>query len=280
MAHDTGSDDGAGGYDFGPFAIVPAWLLQRVTGHVALRVYIALGTFAGNGRECWPSRATLAARAGIDEAGVKRALRQLDEAGAIRRVARFHGDGAQRSNGYVLVTHDPNDPESFTPQGANESPPPPGHSVAPRPKETITKEHARPTDVREGANDSSSAVIVSRRGWKVDRRVVTDAEDEDARAILHDWNVMTGQALTAQGWLAKIVMRMREHPELAVDDHHRIIEASLADPWWRGAPTPSVVYGSDAQFERCIATAQQGSSRGGQAAFDVARAALHDEEDE
>lgn len=92
--------------------------------------------------------------------------------------------------------------------------------------------------------------------WKVDRKAVTEAEGGLARAVLETWNDLTGQTLTARDWLSKIVMRVREHPELALDEHEHLIVAALRDPWWTGPPSPSVIYGNGAQFERCVEQAR------------------------
>jgi hypothetical protein len=81
---------------------------------------------------------------------------------------------------------------------------------------------------------------------------------------------VTGQRLASTDWLAKIVMRLREHPELGYDDHVEIILANLNHPWWSGPPTPSVIYGNGAQFERAMMTQAHGTTAGGDAALAVA----------
>lgn len=106
--------------------------------------------------------------------------------------------------------------------------------------------------------------------WRVDRQRVSEDEDTLARLILLDWNSATGQTLVSRDWLAKIIMRVREHPELTVDDHAAIVRANLAEPWWKGPPTPAVVYGNGAQFERAMMQARNPTARGGAAALDVA----------
>lgn len=93
---------------------------------------------------------------------------------------------------------------------------------------------------------------------QVDRKPVALAHAALAVAVLAEWNQQTGQHIRSRDWLVKFVMRIREYPELTIDDHAHVIAASLASPWWKGAPTPSVVYGSGAQFERSIETAKAG----------------------
>jgi len=90
---------------------------------------------------------------------------------------------------------------------------------------------------------------------KVDRKQVSTTEADLAVAVLSEWNRQAGQNLRSRDWLAKIVMRVREYPDLALVDHAHVIAATLAAPWWKGDATPSVVYGNGAQFERSILTA-------------------------
>lgn len=96
-------------------------------------------------------------------------------------------------------------------------------------------------------------------GWKVARVPVSEAEEGLAGAVLALWNERTRQRLASREWLAKVVMRIREHPELDLDDHERIIEAALSDPWWSGAPSISVVYGNATQFERSMEQERAGT---------------------
>lgn len=90
---------------------------------------------------------------------------------------------------------------------------------------------------------------------KVDRRAVSAVEADLAVAVLAEWNRQTDQNLRSRDWLAKIVMRIREYPDLVLVDHAHVIAAALAKPWWKGDANPSVVYGNGAQFERSILTA-------------------------
>lgn len=86
----------------------------------------------------------------------------------------------------------------------------------------------------------------------VDRAKVTDLEWFLAEQILSAWNLRAGSRLTPKAWAPKIIMRIREHPTLTLQDHAGVIAASLAHPWWSGPANPSVVYGNAAQFERSV----------------------------
>lgn len=89
------------------------------------------------------------------------------------------------------------------------------------------------------------------RPGKVDRVAVKDAEYEAASLILGAFNSQAGTRYSSADFIAKIVMRIREHPGLPVEAHEMVIRRALEDPWWRGAASPAVVYGNAALFERC-----------------------------
>lgn len=108
----------------------------------------------------------------------------------------------------------------------------------------------------------------------VDRKRVTDDEAALAADVLDAWNIATGQRLRAKATLAKIVMRLREYPDLGLAEHEHIIKVALERPWWRGVPSPNVIYGNDAQFERQLAEASRSAHSELQSAFEVAMRAL------
>jgi hypothetical protein len=115
---------------------------------------------------------------------------------------------------------------------------------------------------------------VTRKNRSVDRKTVTEKEDLLARDVLLQWNELASQSLSSQDWINKIILRIREHPELTLDDHTFVIDKNLRDPWWKGPPNPSVVYGSGAQFERSIIAAGSAERNGSQGAFEIALAEL------
>lgn len=104
------------------------------------------------------------------------------------------------------------------------------------------------SELQEVPKEEVTALIPA----KVDRRPVSPAEGSLAVAVLAEWNGQAGQKLTSRDWISKIVMRIREYPDLRVEDHAHVIATALANPWWKGPANPSVVYGSGAQFERSI----------------------------
>lgn len=92
---------------------------------------------------------------------------------------------------------------------------------------------------------------------------VSVVEADLAVAVLAAWNAQTGQRNTSREWLEKILRRIREHPDLDLDAHAALIADALAHPWWKDAPSPSVVYGNGAIFEKAIASATAPRSTAG-----------------
>ncbi len=88
----------------------------------------------------------------------------------------------------------------------------------------------------------------------VDDVAVSHAEHLVAQGVLDHLNTQLGTNFTADGWRAKIVRRCREHRELDLAGHVAVVEATLRETWWQDRPaTPSIIYGSAEQFERCQA---------------------------
>ena len=238
-----------------------AWVLQHSKETYGDRlVLIALANHADeHGRNAWPSVETLGREAGLTSRQVQRCLRNLEGSGAIREM----GIGSKGTHIYALnlAVDKPGDRG-----GDNMSPP------------DISALEGATSDASEGVADVARTVLVKQPSreqpstpgaasetplWKVDRRPVTMTEHRLALAVLAEWNQQAEQSLGAKTWLAKIVMRIREYPDLGIEEHAHIIGAALRDPWWKGPASPSVVYGSDAQFERSIAPGEAtGTARG------------------
>lgn len=108
------------------------------------------------------------------------------------------------------------------------------------------------------ADDTAALAVRVVDLGRVDRQAVDPAHNVLAQDVLALWNQLTEQSLTSKDWLRMLVMRIREHPELTLADHEHVLRASLASPWWRGAPSPNVIYGSGAQFERSMTAARNG----------------------
>jgi len=85
------------------YARIPEWVLfhDELTATAKL-AYAALDRYAGATAKAWPGIPTLAKRLGMDTSTVRRAIRSLEEAGALVTTPRFV-DGRQTSNHYRLV---------------------------------------------------------------------------------------------------------------------------------------------------------------------------------
>ncbi len=230
------------------------WVLEESEAKLGDRlVLLTLAEHADDdGQDAFPSVATISRKTRLSERAVHYALRSLEDAGRIAR----DGKGPHGTTNYRLIMGgaDPAGVQSTTASTADSAPEPslePDLCVEGDQTSLLTAKdfpRARPT------------AIVTRSGWKVDRKPVTEEEEQTARAVLAVWNAHTDQTLSSQDWLAKIVMRIREHPLLHQIDHETVITAVLNDPnpWWSGHPSPSIVYGNGAQFERCLTLVRNG----------------------
>lgn len=209
------------------------WVLEHSDARLGDRlVLLALADNANDdGGDSYPSVDTIARKARISPRQVQRCLSSLKSAGHITETGtssygttvyrvRMGGDNL---SGVTSTT-------GITPE------------MSPEPSFEPSVEHLPPQVPHE------------RSLGKVDRRPVKVEHEQLAREILTEWNSQTGQALTAKGWLAKIVMRIREHPGMTLDEHAVVIARTLAHPWWKDDPSPSVLYGNDACFDKALHT--------------------------
>lgn len=237
-----------------------SWVLDESDERLGRRlVLLALANYAhDDGTHAWPSIATLSRASRLSESQARRCLHQLEQAGAIVKTGTSrHGTGIYA----VVMTPSQDDTPGKSATAPLANPPDPPRRMTPDPS-------------LEQPPIGSSVQRAQPRAWKVDRVAVTDDEDALARDVLAGWNVHTRQRLASRDWLAKIVMRVREHPELTAVDHEAIIASTLnGNAWWSGPPTPSIIYGNGAQFERSMEQARQGNTSGARGALDVA----HDE---
>ena len=84
------------------YAAVPTWVLREsnLSGH-AILVYASLASRAGF-RSIHPGQQTIAAEARCGERKVRDALKELEAAGVVERVARRYKGGQRAQDGYVL----------------------------------------------------------------------------------------------------------------------------------------------------------------------------------
>lgn len=89
----------------GPFGIVPEWVAIDSRGTAYARdVYLTLAIMANRSTlECWPSQDTIASRIGCSRSSVCRAIKKLEEIGAISHVQTFRmGSNERGVNRYTV----------------------------------------------------------------------------------------------------------------------------------------------------------------------------------
>lgn len=111
--------------DTGKFSIVYEWLLDAEISDRAKVLYGVLGRYADDSGYAFPGRKKIAERMRCSLSSLDRALDELVEIGALKVEQRFR-DGAQVSNGYVLVSVTPplltyDEPPLFTGDEQNEN---------------------------------------------------------------------------------------------------------------------------------------------------------------
>jgi hypothetical protein len=99
----------------------------------------------------------------------------------------------------------------------------------------------------------------------VSGKAVNEDEQAMSQAILDEFNRQAGTrySIATDKWQRMIVARMRKHPDLSLEAYSGVIEALVQGPrWWDASdegvpPTPNLIFGNDAQFERCLSRLTQ-----------------------
>lgn len=105
---------------------------------------------------------------------------------------------------------------------------------------TLLSDGATPTRPRRSVNRK----VVSKQEWQMVEGIVAAFND----AFATRFKPTTGDVTS------KVVMQIREHPEITLERHRQIIEAAKADPWWGNEKpdTIGVIYGPNV-FPRAMA---------------------------
>ena len=233
-------------------------------------ILIVLGEAAHDDGVVWLDQSTIALKARLSRTHVAEMLREMEEAAVleVRKAQR----GRKRISVYRITLPGLDEPDyerlpfaldrPFTVSEVPTRSEPDDVGIS---EVTTSESPSRVLVVQSEPSigtGTTGAAALAAVPKAVDRRPVTGAEATLAVAVLEEWNRQTGQRLASRDWLAKIILRVREYPDLDAAAHAAIIAASLAAPWWRGPATPSVVYGSGAQFERSILTASARTPNG------------------
>lgn len=94
--------------------------------------------------------------------------------------------------------------------------------------------------------------LAKREPQRVGGKLVRSHEHDLTDEILAVFNEATGKRFAGVEWRRAIIGRIREHPELTLADHRRVIEQQMAAPWWKGDPTPAVIYGKGSVFDSAL----------------------------
>lgn len=235
------------------FTMVPNVLLENASLTMGARMTLmCLASFAWKG-DPFPGQERLGKMLGVTDRTVRDYLSELQREGYLKVSRRGRG----RTNVYRIVqtAYLRSSPEDSS---AQDAPTPdddrnPASALDRNPASAPMKKTKDEED--EGKHTARAMTVIPT--LTVDRKRATHGEMSLAQGVLREWNEQTGQSLSADGWLRKIIMRCREHPELTPDDHAHLIAKTLAFPWWKGAPTPSVIYGNDTVFDRALIGASQ-----------------------
>lgn len=234
-------------------------------------VLIALADHAGDDGVAWPHHETVARAARLSRTHTLRLLGELADEGLVEvRKTR----GQRRSNVYRVLAPDLAEVDYARLPFELDAPFAATSEVT---TSEVTTSYPRSGDVRSAQVATSDppsrvngTVNRNRKGNRdpvapsapavfaatVARRPVTVGEHRLADAVLAEFNRVFDTRFTLGAWGAKVVMRLREHPELGLDEHRAVIEANARDPWWDGPASPSVVYGNAPLFERAMLAGQ------------------------
>jgi hypothetical protein len=79
-------------------------------------------------------------------------------------------------------------------------------------------------------------------------------------AIVDECNRLWGKRFSPQAHADYIARRIRRFPDVTLDEHIAIVQRASANPWWRGEPSPRVIYSRDDLFD---AMRQERTNTGG-----------------
>lgn len=210
------------------------WVLDQSDERLGNRlVLLALAEYAhDDGTKAFPSNATLMRRTRLSERAVRDCLRSLEKSRSVTCTSTLP-NGTRVYTVNMARGAESAGAESAGGGAANDT------DSAPDPR----------TNPRTPSSSSSGN---GRAPLSVSAKKVSPAEHDLCDAILAAFNEATGKSFAGVEWRKKIILRIREHPELEAARHAEIIALQVEHPWWTGDPTPSVIYGNGATFDRAL----------------------------
>lgn len=237
------------------FAIVPMWLIESKVSDRALRLYALLSGMRDYGTDmATVGRKLLASKLGCSDDTLDRAKAELEKAQAITVERGTTEDGQIARNIYTIHRVSPG-----SRNGAVRVAAPVRVGVAGAARLPLMDESSS-----SSSEGSKSAKPTARLPKTAGGTKVTEVEHDLVDAILAAFNRAAGVAkgrqvsFAGKEWREKIIRRVREHSDVTLEQHVEIIDQQFHRPWWKGDPTPSVIYGNGAVFDRALNGAQAG----------------------
>lgn len=247
------------------FAAIPNHIIRDSTLTPATRIlYGVIVSYAWSGRVCSVSTGRLCEEAGMGRSAFFEGIATLRDRGLLDIEKRRSANGWK--NVYVPTMRgvEIDDDEGGSPDsGRGVVRQADGGSSATRTQKKTKEEEdsepygseslrARDDELPGLAPSPPAGCAAAKTQPKVNRVPVSDEHMKIAEGIVAAFNEHAGTRFTAIAHLVPLVMRIREHPELGLPDHQRIIRHQLAAPWWKGPPGLNVIYGQGALFERAM----------------------------
>lgn len=214
------------------------WVFEESKATLGARlVLLALADYAhDDGTKAWPSVENIARKARLSERGARDALRKLEKDGHVVNV----GKTKYGTSIYTIVC--PLNPGAAVSAGAESAG---GQNGAPLVLQTA------PNPLEDPLGPSSSFS----NGWlprTVGGKRVTQADREQVDSLLDLFNELSGKRFSGKSWRESVLRRMFEHPDLGLTEHQALVRFQFEHPWWKGDPTPSVIWGNDRVFDRAL----------------------------
>lgn len=220
------------------FGIVPLWVTEAKLSDRAVRLYALLSGLRDYGTDmATVGRKALAKKLNCSDDSLDRAKSELEKVGALTVERGRAEDWQIAPNVYTIHRV-----RAGSRTGAAR-----GVRVAAPERQGVLLLNERSSSPSKEKKSKSALPIKSVAG-----KPVTAEEYELARSILEAFNEVSGRRFTGQEWLRDIVRVIRDNSDVTLDRHREIIRAQFERPWWKGDPTPGVIYGNGKVFDRAL----------------------------
>ncbi len=132
------------------------------------------------------------------------------------------------------------------------------------------------SDWAEADEDDTPDVVVDHLSdWNLSKRLFNPAAFETTpERVLALFNKLAKTDFRAEKHLRKIKARIAERPELDLADHAELIAHALFMPWFRGDPSPAVVYASQSAHDSAVSRFRKDDGWGPQKDLEAAHDAV------